>query len=143
MLHSFPTRRSSDLGVISRDANSNINEVWYALFSSATNKMKYDLGYDNPEYVKTLPTIVDYNSLFYVPIPVRKGYIFKGWTITGMCSNHHHYFSSDPDELKGEIIDDSEAKNYGINNYNDAFFLKLNNGKFFINEDYKIGRAHV
>ncbi len=136
-VNSYNIQCATELGVISRDANSNINEVWYALFSSATNKMKYDLGYDNPEYVKTLPTIVDYNSLFYVPIPVRKGYIFKGWTITGMCSNHHHYFSSDPDELKGEIIDDSEAKNYGINNYNDAFFLKLNNGKFFINEDYK------
>ncbi len=105
----------TELGIISKEPDTKDDEIWYAQFATSTYTLKYELGLGDSaieeEFVSNLPTIADYYSCFYIPIPKREGYIFSGWSIGGMCS-HSHFFSSDPKYLVGTIGSDNNTLTY-------------------------------
>lgn len=66
----------------------------YAWFEECTSyNLSYELG--GGKFDQTQPLYANYGSVFEVPVPIRTGYYFNGWTIVGCSDGDPHYHGSE------------------------------------------------
>lgn len=92
-LNIFDIASSIKGSYVAKQVNYDNSESYdlYAVWSTATYKIKYELCDEKScgTFINEPIRIVSYDDTFYVPNPVKEGYLFMGWEISGMDDTPH------------------------------------------------------